>query len=66
MNKVCAVIVSYNDFENLKGTLNAVEMQVDKIVIVDNGSEDEIVKFINQLCLFNKKIIFFTIKKDAA
>ncbi|MGX7371114.1 glycosyltransferase family 2 protein [Carnobacterium maltaromaticum] len=64
MNKVCAVIVSYNDFENLKDTLNAVEMQVDKIVIVDNGSEDEIVNFINQLCLFNEKIILISLKEN--
>lgn len=64
MNKVCAVIISYNDFENLKDTLKAVEMQVDKVVIVDNGSEDGVISFINQLCSVSEKIILIGLNKN--
>lgn len=40
-HSVCAVIISYNDFESLEKTVEYVISQVDKVMIIDNKSSDE-------------------------
>jgi rhamnosyltransferase len=39
---ICAVIISYNDFDSLEKTVEHVLPQVDKVLIIDNKSEDDI------------------------
>lgn len=50
--RVCAVIVSYRpDIELLRRALVAVRQQVQLIVLIDNGSSQETVDRIRELCL---------------
>lgn len=44
MDKVAAIIVSYNPDNNLLDSVNLLINQVEKIIIVDNGSKDKIKK----------------------
>lgn len=48
-DRVCAVIVTYNCGESFLNTINSVENQVDKIVIVDNGSKYSTIKMLEKL-----------------
>ena len=48
MCKVVAIIISYNPDNNLLDSVNLLENQVEKIIIVDNGSKKEKVKEINR------------------
>ncbi|WP_370774105.1 hypothetical protein [Clostridium sp.] len=41
MCKVAAIIISYNPDNNLLDSVNLLINQVDKIIIVDNGSESQ-------------------------
>lgn len=47
MDKVAAIIVSYNPDNNLLDSVNLLINQVEKIIIVDNGSDDKKKKDIN-------------------
>ncbi len=47
MCKVAAIIISYNPDNNLLDSINLLINQVDKIIIVDNGSESQKKKNIN-------------------
>lgn len=47
MDKVAAIIVSYNPDNNLLDSVNLLINQVEKIIIVDNGSKDKNKKDIN-------------------
>jgi rhamnosyltransferase len=38
INKICAIIISYNPDKSIKDNINAILLQVDEVVIVDNGS----------------------------
>ena len=38
MNRICAVIVSYNPDDSIISNVNSLIPQVDEVVIVDNGS----------------------------
>ena len=61
MCKVAAIIVSYNPDNNLLDSINLLINQVEKIIIVDNGSESEKKKNINLIKDINNekiKIIF--------
>ena len=48
-NKICATIITYNCGESFIDTFNSINCQVDKIVIVDNGSEEKTIKVLNEL-----------------
>lgn len=48
-DRICAVIVTYNCGENFLNTFKSVENQVDKIVIVDNGSTENTIRMLNKL-----------------
>lgn len=57
MCKVAAIIISYNPDNNLLDSINLLINQVDKIIIVDNGSESQKKKNINLIKdIDNKKI----------
>ena len=57
MCKVVAIIISYNPDNNLLDSVNLLENQVEKIIIVDNGSKKEKVKEINLIRDINKEKI---------
>ena len=46
---VCAVIVSYNDSEAVIENLRALENQVDRVLIVDNGSNEDVVRALESI-----------------
>lgn len=57
MCKVAAIIISYNPDNNLLDSINLLINQVEKIIIVDNGSESQKKKNINLIKdIDNKKI----------
>lgn len=61
MCKVAAIIISYNPDNNLLDSINLLINQVEKIIIVDNGSESEKKKNINLIKDINNekiKVIF--------
>lgn len=49
-NGVLAIIVSYNDLNNLKNTAIALINQVEDILVVENGSSKEVVSAIEYFC----------------
>lgn len=49
MCKVAAIIVSYNPDSNLFDSINLLLNQVEKVIIVDNGSKEKYVKYINSI-----------------
>jgi rhamnosyltransferase len=49
MNKICAVIVSYNSPRNVTACINSSLNQVDKIVVVDNSSDIHLKKSIRNM-----------------
>ncbi len=57
MNKVAAIIVSYNPDNNLLDSVNLLINQVEKIIIVDNGSKDKNKKDINLIKDIDKQKI---------
>ncbi len=57
MDKVAAIIVSYNPDNNLLDSVNLLINQVEKIIIVDNGSDDKKKKDINLIKDIDKQKI---------
>ena len=57
MCKVAAIIISYNPDNNLLDSINLLVNQVEKIIIVDNGSEPEKKRNINLIMDIDKKKI---------
>ena len=51
MCKVAAIIVSYNPDSNLFDSINLLLNQVEKVIIVDNGSKEKYVKYIIKMKL---------------
>lgn len=49
MCKVVAIIVSYNPDSNLFDSINLLLNQVEKVIIVDNGSKEKYVKYIKSI-----------------
>lgn len=64
MCKVAAIIVSYNPDNNLFDSVNLLINQVNKIIIVDNGSKDEIIKNINSIANIDKEKIQVIFNKE--
>ena len=58
-DRICAVIVTYNCGENFLNTFKSVENQVDKIVIVDNGSTENTIRMLNKLKSEKKLRLFY-------
>lgn len=56
--KVCCVIISYNDFECLISTVEQIHKQVEEVIIVDNGSKQDIKEKIRLIEIPNTKTIF--------
>ena len=48
-DKICATIITYNCGESFINTFNSVYNQVNKIVIVDNGSEKTTIDLLKRL-----------------
>ncbi len=46
---VCSVIVSYNGPDKLRDNIRALQQQVDRIVVVDNGSTDRVLQQLQEL-----------------
>ena len=57
MCKVAAIIISYNPDNNLLDSVNLLVNQVEKIIIVDNGSESEKKRNINLIKEIDKQKI---------
>lgn len=57
MCKVAAIIVSYNPDSNLFDSINLLLNQVEKVIIVDNGSKEKYVKYIKSINEDKIKII---------
>lgn len=51
--KVCCAIVTYNCDEEFINTFDSVKKQVDKVVVIDNGSNDKTLKILNKLKMEN-------------
>ena len=49
MNKVAAVIVTYNPSKGFEGNIKAINKLVDETIVVDNGSNDEKINMLNDL-----------------
>ena len=49
MCKVAAIIVSYNPDSNLFDSINLLLNQIEKVIIVDNGSKEKYVKYIKSI-----------------
>lgn len=49
MCKVAAIIVSYNPDSNLFDSINLLLNQVEKVIIVDNGSKEKYIKYIKSI-----------------
>ncbi|MBX9186067.1 glycosyltransferase family 2 protein [Clostridium sp. K04] len=64
MCKVAAIIVSYNPDNNLFDSVNLLINQVNKIIIVDNGSKDEKIKNINSIANIDKEKIQVIFNKE--
>lgn len=64
MCKVAAIIVSYNPDNNLFDSVNLLINQVNKIIIVDNGSKDEKIKNINSISNIDKEKIQVIFNKE--
>lgn len=47
--KVCAIVVTYNIGKEYIENFNSLYNQVDKIIIVDNGSDEKTIKVIQEL-----------------
>lgn len=48
-NSVCCIIVTYNIGERFYNCYNAIANQVEKVIIVDNGSNEETIFILNKL-----------------
>lgn len=57
-NNVCCVIISYNDVQALVGTINAIYNQVEKVLVIDNGSNEKNISLIKKIKKNNIEIIF--------
>lgn len=57
LEKVAAIIVSFNGGEKIISSINALEKVVDLIIIVDNGSNDESLKIIKAISSSAIKVI---------
>ena len=64
MCKVAAIIISYNPDNNLLDSINLLINQVEKIIIVDNGSKDEKIKNINSIANIDKEKIQVIFNKE--
>lgn len=64
MCKVAAIIISYNPDNNLLDSINLLVNQVEKIIIVDNGSEPEKKRNINLIMDIDKKKIEVIFNKE--
>ena len=49
LNKVAAVIVTYNPSKGFEGNIKAINKLVDETIVVDNGSNDEKINMLNDL-----------------
>lgn len=56
MNKIASVIVTYNPSIELVTNISIIEDQVDKIYIIDNGSDIKGKKIINEILIKSNKI----------
>lgn len=54
---VCAVIITYNQDEDIIEGINSVLKQVNKIIIVDNGSAEEKVDSLRKICSDNRMLL---------
>ena len=52
-NSVCCIFVTYNPPTKFMNNFNVIVEQVEKVVIVDNGSNSENVEMLNELSLNN-------------
>lgn len=56
MNKICAIIVTFNIGEKFLENYLTVENQVEKIIIIDNNSNKETKKVLNEIELKNPRV----------
>lgn len=49
MENICCIIVTYNIGKNLEKCFFSIKDQVDKVVIVDNGSNSETIDYLNKI-----------------
>ena len=64
MCKVAAIIVSYNPDNNLSDSVNLLINQVEKIIIVDNNSEEEKIQNIKSIKNIDKEKIEIILNKE--
>lgn len=58
-NSVCCIIVTYNIGKRFYNCYNAIANQVEKVIIVDNGSNEETVSILNKLKEYeNTEVIY--------
>lgn len=58
MKSICAIIVSYNCGENINKCINSIINQVDKVIIIDNGSNVETVSYLKNINYSNVEVIY--------
>lgn len=59
MNHIMAVVVTYNSGNGVEKTINSIQSQVDKVIIVDNGSTLETVKLLESLVAGDPEKLLF-------
>ncbi|MGL4990777.1 MAG: glycosyltransferase family 2 protein [Sarcina sp.] len=66
-NNLACIIVSFNIGEDIYKCYNSIKNQVDKVIIVDNGSDEITVKCLNKInSLENTKVIFLNSNQGIA
>lgn len=58
-NSICCVIVTYNIGKQFLSCFNAIKNQVDRVVIIDNGSDYETIKVLKNIELINEAVIIY-------
>jgi rhamnosyltransferase len=59
VRSVCCVIVTYNTGASLPGCFDSIKGQVERVVIVDNGSDEETISALNELGKLHSNVKIF-------
>lgn len=56
INRVCAIIITYNVKENIINVVNAIKGQVSEVLLVDNGSDKSTLEILSDLKNTNNNV----------
>ena len=58
-NKICASIITYNIDKKIENVVESIIDQVEKVIIVDNGSSEETIRILNHINKISKVTVIF-------